>query len=334
MPMNIANPARSRGVTRAALLLAGASLLAAPGIAAAAGTRAGTLINNTATATYDQGGPPRSVDSNQQQLRVDELIDITAVWSDPSDVPTTPNATGQVLKFTLTNIGNGAEAFGLTTVSTIGGDNYDPTVNQIVIDNGNGIYEPGVDIVYVPGSNDPVLQPDASVVVFVIATTPGTVTDGNRGGVQLIGTSRTGTGAPGSSVAGAGEGGGDAVFGPSGGDDDDNGYYQVASATVGLAKSASVLDPFGGSEVVPGSIITYTIVATTTGSGSLANLAINDSVPATTTYVPNSITLGGAPLSDAADADAGRFSANAIAVSLGTVAGGQTRTVTFRTRVN
>jgi uncharacterized repeat protein (TIGR01451 family) len=334
MPMLSAHNGAFRGVTRAALLLAGASVLVAPGLAAAAGTRAGTLINNTASATYDQGGPPSTVNSNVQQLRVDELIDITTVWSDSADVPTTPNATGQVLKFTLTNIGNGAEAFGLTTVSTIGGDNYDPTVNQIVIDNGNGIYEPGIDVVYVPGSNDPVLQPDASAVVFVVATTPGTVSDNDRGGIQLVGTSRTGTGAPGSSVLGAGEGGGDAVFGPSGGDDDDNGYYQVASATIGLVKSATVLDPFGGSEVVPGSIITYTIVATTSGSGSLANVAINDSVPATTTYVTNSITLGGAPLTDAADADAGRFSANAIAVSLGTVAGGQTRTVTFRTRVN
>lgn len=321
-------------IGRSALLLAGAAFVAIPTMSSAAGTRAGTLINNTATATYDHGGPTLDVDSNNVELRVDELLDINVTWEDPADVPTTPNATGQVLTYSVANIGNGVETYGLSTVSTIGGDNYDPTVTQIVIDDGDGVYEPGIDVVYVPGSNDPVLQPDQILTVFVISSTPGAVADNDRGGVQLIATAQTGTGTPGASVPGAGEGGGDAVFGTSGGNDDDSGFYEVASATVALVKSATVLDPFGGAEIVPGSIITYTIVATTTGSGSLSNVSINDAVPAGTTYVPDSITLGGTAQTDAADADPSTFAANAIAVALGTVPGGQTRTVTFRTQVN
>lgn len=305
--------------------------LANPSIALAAGTRAGTMINNTATASFDPGGGTTvTVDSNTHTMQVDELIDTTVAWGDPSDVVTTPGSTSQVLTYSVTNTGNGVETFTLGTVSTIGGDNYDPTVTSIVIDDGDGVYEPGIDTVYVPGSNDPTLNPDQVLTVFVISTTPTGLADGNRGGVLLTATSNTGTGAPGTSFAGVGEGGGDAVVGSTGGDGSDDGYYQVSAATVALVKSASVVDPFGGANAVPGATITYSIVATTSGSGSLAGLTINDVVPAGTTYKPGSIKLGGGALTDASDADAGAFSANAIAVALGTVPGGQTRTVTFQ----
>lgn len=313
-------------------LMAGSAVL--PSAAQATGTRAGTLIDNTATATYQQGGTPVTVPSNLVSLRVDELIDAVVDWQDPSNVLTTPGATGQVLRFQVTNTGNGVETFGLTTVGNLGGDQFDPTVTSIVIDDGDGVYEPGIDVVYVPNSNDPTLNPDASVTVFVVSTTPGNVTDGNLGNVQLVATSRTGTGAPGTTVPGGGEGGGDAIIGTTGGDGSDIGTYEVVSATVALAKSAVVTNQFGNDDPVPGATITYTIVATVTGSGNLNGLSIADAIPAGTTYVANSITLGGVPQTDTADADASSFAANAIAVSLGNVPGGQTRTVTFRVTIN
>lgn len=317
-------------------MLCGASLAAllVPAAAHATGTRAGTLIENTASATYDVGATQASVNSNTNTVRVDELIDAVVDWTDSADVTTLPGATGEVLAFSVTNNGNGEESFALSTISTLGGDDYDPTVTSIVIDDGDGIYEPGQDTVYVPGTNDPVLQPDASVTIFVLSTTPTGAADGDRGGVQLVATSRTGTGAPGTSFAGQGEGGGDAVIGTTGGDGSDDGFYAVSAATVSLVKSATVLNPFGNSDPVPGSTITYSIVATTTGSGSLANLAINDAIPTGTTYVAGSLRLGTTVLTDAADADAGQFASNAITVSLGTVPGGQTRTVTFQVTIN
>jgi uncharacterized repeat protein (TIGR01451 family) len=103
---------------------------------------------------------------------------------------------------------------------------------------------------------------------------------------------------------------------------------------VGLVKSATIVDPFGGTTAVPGSIITYRIVATVSGTGNMNGLGITDIVPAGTTYVTNSITLGGNGLSDNVDADAGNFTGNTVSVSLGTVPGGQTRTVTFQVRIN
>lgn len=308
--------------------------LAAAAPAHAAGTRAGTVIDNTATATYDEGGTPVQVDSNLNSLTVDELLDTVVAWDDGADVATTPGATGGALTFTITNTGNGEEAFALSTVSTLGGDDYDPTGVTIVIDDGDGVYEPGIDTVYVSGAGNPVLDPDETITVFVIANIPGGLADGDRGGIQLVAAAVTGTGAPGTSFAGQGEGGGDAVVGTTGADGDDDGYFQVSAATVSLAKSATVADQFGGSNAVPGATITYQIVATTSGSGSLPNLAINDAIPAGTTYVPGSITLGGTPLTDAVDADGGRFASNSISVSLGTVAGGQTRTVTFQVTID
>jgi len=57
---------------------------------------------------------------------------------------------------------------------------------------------------------------------------------------------------------------------------------------------------------------------------------ITDVIPAGTTYAPGTLALDGSTLSDAADGDAGRASdADGINVSLGTVAGGTTRNVTF-----
>jgi uncharacterized repeat protein (TIGR01451 family) len=320
---------------RRALVAGATMLIASHGPAAwAAGTRAGTTISNTATATYDAGAGSQNINSNTVDLLVDELLNVTVASNNPADVPTTPGATGQVLSFTITNTGNGVESFGLTPIANGGGDDFDPAVTSIVIDDGDGVYEPGIDTVYVVGTNDPALNPDASVTVFVINTTPGSVADGDRGIVALVAAARTGTGTPGTSFAGQGEGGGDAIVGLTGADGQDDGAFVVAAATVALTKSATISDPLGGSEPIPGATITYTITATVTGSGSVAGLTITDGVPANTSYVANSVTLGGVAKTDAADADEASFASNQVSVALGTVAGGSVRTITFRTVIN
>lgn len=307
--------------------------LALPAQADAAGTRAGSTISNSASASFDTGGGTTTVDSNRVDLLVDELLDVTVDSSNPADVPTTPGATGQLLTFSVTNNGNGVEAFALSTIANAGGDNYDPAVTQIYLDNGDGLFDTSTDTLYTPGANDPSLNPDQSVTVFVLATTPGAVVDGNRGIVSLVAAAKTGTGDPGDSFAGQGEGGGDAVVGSTGADGTDAGAYVVSAATVTLVKSALVTNSLGTTDPIPGATITYSIVATVAGSGSVSGLAITDNVPADTTYFPGSITLGGSGLSDAADADAGDYNGTRINVALGAVAGGQTRTVTFRTTI-
>jgi uncharacterized repeat protein (TIGR01451 family) len=311
-----------------------AGLCASP--AFAAGTPAGTSITNVATATYElPNGDEASVDSNVVTLTVDELLDVSVAWGDPSDVSASAGGTAQRLKFTVTNGGNGIESFALATVANGGGDDFDPSVTSIVLDtNGNGAYDAGVDTVYSSGSNDPELDPDESVTVFVLSTIPAGAGDGHRGRVDLTAVATTGSGAPGASFAGQGQGGGNAVVGATGADGEDDGYYRVARASVAFVKSATTSDAFGGAAAAPGSTITYTLAATVSGTGSLANLRVSDPVPAGTTYRPGTLTLEGAPLTDAADADAGSFTGTAINVGLGTVAAGTTRTITFQVRID
>jgi len=313
-----------------------AGTLCATSQARAAGTPAGTIINNSATATYDlPSGGQDIVTSNIVSLTVDELLDVSVASTDGGDVSVAPGATGQVLTFRVTNAGNGSEAFALTALDNVGGDDFDPSASAIVIDSsGNGVYDPGIDIVYVPGANDPVLAPDGSVLIFVLSDIPAGATNAQRGRVDLVAVAATGSGAPGTSFAGQGQGGGDAVVGATGADAEDDGFYAVAAASVSFVKSATVVDPFGGATRVPGSIITYQLVATVSGSGSLVNVRIADAIPAGSTFQSGSITLEAGTLSDAADADAGEFTGTGIAVRLGNVAAGGTRTVTFQVAID
>jgi uncharacterized repeat protein (TIGR01451 family) len=321
------------------LVLKAAAVGMAAGVASpafAAGTTAGTTISNTATATYnDSSGNPVSVPSNTVALRVDEVLNVTVATAESGDVPSQPGATNQVVRYTVTNTGNGSEAFALAPITAIGGDAFDPTATSIVLDtNGNGVYDAGVDTVYTAGSNNPVLAPDTSIRVFVLSTMPAGATDGQRGQIDLTATAVTGSGPAGTVFAGQGTGGGDAVVGTTTAVGRDKSFFVISAATVALAKSASVLDPFGGTKSVPGSIITYTLVATVSGTGTLANLAVGDPIPAATTYVPASMTAQGAGVTDATDADTGEFAANRVSVRFGAVAGGQTRTVTFKVKIN
>jgi uncharacterized repeat protein (TIGR01451 family) len=319
----------------AAILLAGLAPFALTAPAYAAGTIAGTKIVNVAQASFDGPDGPETIDSNEVTINVDELLDVTVVSSDPGDVAVIPGATQEVLTYNVTNTGNGDEAFRLTADTARTGDDFDASLEQIVLDsNGNGVYDPGVDTVYTPGSNDPVLSPDQSIIVFILSTIPDDASDSQRAEVQLLADAVTGTGAPGDLFAGQGDGGGDAVVGSTGADGAESGFFAIRAVNVELVKSATIVDPFGGSEAVPGAVITYQLVATVTGTGSVNGLTITDAVPADTSYVTASITLDSAAQTDAADGDAGRFSANAVNVALGDVAGGTTRTVTFQVTIN
>lgn len=310
------------------------ALIAAP--AMATGTLAGTPIENTASASYDgPGGTSVSVDSNRVELIVDEILDIAVASNDAGDVGVSPGEADAILSFTVTNGGNGPEPAVLSANLGIGGDDFDPTAASIHIDsNNNGAYDAGVDTAY-NAASPPDLDPDASITVFILGDIPGSTVDGDRSEVALIATAKTGSGTPGTVFAGAGEGGSNAVVGATGATDNDSGFYAVSAAIIALTKSAAVVDPFGGATQVPGSIITYSLVASVTGSGSLPNVAISDSVPTGTSYVGGSITLDGSGLTDSAgDADGGSFDGSAIRVALGSVAAGITKTITFQVEID
>lgn len=301
--------------------------------ALAAGVSAGTLIQNTATATYTSGASTGSITSNTVSVTVDELLDVAV-----TNLTTTPSPAGAgsvALAYSVTNTGNGSEAFNISVNPAVAGNPFDPTIEQIVIDsNGNGVYDVGIDQVLPAGSPTPVLAADASITVFVIAKLPAGATDGQISQINLTASAVTGTGAPGAEFAAQGTGGGDAVVGASGGDDDAAASIVANLATVTLAKSALIVDPFGGNQPVPGATITYALTASVSGTGQLEDLHIADAIPAGTTYEPGTLRLDGNALTDIADSDAGTGGAGGIAVDLVAVPGGATRTVTFNVKIN
>src|SRR5262245_66343700 len=144
--------------------------------------------------------------------------------------------------YRVTNTGNGPETFRLQMTSVIAGDEFDPTpaAPSIYFDiDGSGDLSSG-DVPYTAGSNDPVLNADAFVSVLVVNDIPAGVADGNRGFSRLTADARTGTGAPGTTYAGQGVGGTDAVVGPTGADSEVTGQYLVPTVTLRVVKLQAV----------------------------------------------------------------------------------------------
>ena len=322
---------------RAPARLTAASLLLSASLGAtaahAAGVVAGTQIANTATATYDSGAASVSIQSNTVTVRVDELLNVAV--SSLSANPTAAGAGTTVLTYQITNTGNGSEAFDLSANTTVSGNGFDPSLQSVAYDtNGNGTYDPGTDVILATGAPTPALAPDTSLTVFVLTTLPSGATDGQTGQVQLSATAKTGSGTPGTVFAGQGAGGSDAVVGASTALASALATEIARLAAVNLTKSATILDPFGTQQPIPGAVITYSLLAMVSGAGTATNLNVADVIPTGTTYQPGTLTLDGAALSDASDADSGQASAAGIAVGLGTLAGGTSKTVAFKVKIN
>jgi len=111
----------------------------------------------------------------------------------------------------------------------------------------------------------------------------------------------------------------------------------VDTLTVSAAAAGARLD-LGKSVdrpiVLPGEIATWTLRATV-ADGPAGRLLLADTLPERVTYVPGSILLDGAPLTDEADGDAARYvdEARAILVELDDAAG-DTVVLTFSTRLD
>jgi uncharacterized repeat protein (TIGR01451 family) len=314
-----------------------ASALVAPR-AWAIGTPAGTPVQNNATVAWTLG-PGTSFTANAStQFLVDELVQVAVTLQTVSPLVVTSPDTNRQLVYLVTNTGNGSESFTLALDAAQVGDQFDPTNARLFIDsNGSTAYEPGIDQPYVLNTNDPVLAPDASIHVFALCDIPSARPNGDLGNVLLTATSKTGTGV-GTIVIGGGTGGTDAVIGAGGGINARLGGYLVNDLAVSVVKSAVVSDLGGGSTPAPGSTITYSLLVSVAGTGTVANLVITDPLPPFTSYVAGSLRLDGTPLTDVVDGDAGDFggtAANRVTVALGSAAGGSAnRTISFAVTIN
>jgi len=313
----------------------------------AVGTGAGTVISNTATLNYSLFGTPVVPISDTVNFTVDEIIDVVVTWQDGANVPVVSPDTDRVLTFLVTNIGNGSEDFSFVVDNAIAGDQFDPNNARIYIDNGNGVFDGlGTEAQYFVGVNEPTLDANATdaVVIYVVNDIPaGFFPLLPDTGISNLEASSATAGAPGSAtgtvLAGAGDGGVDAVVGPTQAQANVNGVYEIQSFAVAIVKSNSVIsDPTGCAiapcSPIPGAVVRYTLVVNVGGIGTAENLIITDLIPAEMTYNPGTITHDAVGKSDIADADEATFALNTVTVDLGNVAAIATHTITFDVTIN
>ena len=287
----------------------------------AEGTTAGTVIENVATVNFDLAGVNTTLNTNTVTLTVLERLDVV-VNLQSSQIAGAPNESAVSLLFFVSNTGNGSDVFGLSIDSALAGDDFDPlpAAPAIYFDSdASGDFSAG-DVAYVAGVNDPQLVADESVSILLVNDTPAGVANGFLGRSELTATSITGTGQPGDTLAGLGDGGIDAIVGASGGTANAFGEYLVADVEISLRKSVTVSDPLGGTEPTVGATLTYSIELEVLNGGAATASVFSDPIPPSSTFVANSIFLNGNNLSDAIDVDAGEIDtsgAPAVVVRLG-----------------
>ncbi len=333
------------------LMLALAFFAGGTQTALAVGTASNTSIDNTATVDYQVGGfAQATVTSNTESFLVDNRVDLTV--ANVSGTNVLPNSTDQALTFTVTNTGNTSQGYALTATNAAG-DNFDMTNVRIYIDDGNGSWDGvGTETLYVAGTNAFDLAADAtSVNVYVVADTPGTATNAQTAVIDLLATTlEAGTNNVTAQTAGANTAGVDVVFGDGAGTVDvaqDGQHsaaetYTVAIDVLTLVKSSSVEeDPFNGTtnpKAIPGARIRYTLLVTNpSATNDAASVVVVDDIPANTTYVAGSITLGAVAKTDAADVDEADYNATnatAVTVNVGALAAGASATITFDVTVD
>ncbi len=316
-----------RRLLSALVLLAGIG----GGLPLAAQTRPGTVITNTAAVAFTLDGEDRRVASNSVTLTVAERLDIALASGGAAPALVAPSTP---LAVQLTNSGTGREAFAIDTKATVAG----VTVAGIAIDvDGNGRFDPAIDTM-LAGTTPPLAPGETLRLLVLIAPVPGVgATDG---AVTVTARAATGSGTPADAFAGTGDAGGDAVIGATGAtatidlpfvatSPDDPVDDPVDAPT--LVKTQSVRATDGSAQAASGAIVTYTLVARFPGATRGAR--IDDPIPAGTRYVPGSLTLDDAVLTDAAGDDAGGMEGDRVAVTLGDVPPAAIRTVRFQVRL-
>lgn len=309
-------------------VVAAMSLLSGP---AEAETSAGTPIVNTAALRYDVPGATQAISSNTVTLIVAERLDVALVRDGQGAIVMTSRP--MIVPLTLTNRDNGMESFAVAASVAPGAI----ILKALVVDtDGDGLYDPVKDSA--PSDRlTPVLAPGQSVKLFAVLVAPVDPAPGGglAGALTVTARSTTGSGTPATTYAGRGDGGGDAVVGPTGAIASVVVPLTTASAGPTLLKSQSVRAPDGSPTAVRDSVITYTLEARFTDAVTGARIA--DPIPAGTIFVPGSLTLDGVSISDGADDDAGRFDTGTqgpgITVALGQVAAASVHTVQFKAKI-
>ena len=276
----------------------------------AAGTPAGTVISNQASATAvssDPNEPPIEVVSNTISTTVSAVC---AVSVTPDGTPTQPGQRASILpgeqtvfSYTVLNAGNQATTFALSS-ATDASSGFTPAVKIYLDTNGNGQLDTGE-----PLADSVTLDPDQSARFLLAVQTAGA--DHGSAFVSLN--------------AGCGNGGAS----------DTNNY---AAVNLGQPPALSLSKSFSPAQVKPGEGSTVTLTVTNSGQGASREVIVTD--PLNTPALTGASFVAG---SDSADAGVVEYSADgstysaaqpatvaAIRLRVPSLAAGARATLTFK----
>jgi uncharacterized repeat protein (TIGR01451 family) len=290
------------------------------GTARAAGTAAGTVINNRSTVSYSVGGiaqtpiessptgnaNPGVGNGTDTTFLVDRKVNFTVAASPAAYVTTTPGAAAQVTRYIITNTSNAAEGFQLSAANLTGGtvfgntDTIDLTGLSVFVDgNADGIYEVGTDT----ATNVNTIAADTSIFVFLVGNVPNTAKNGDAANVQLTAKAAvSGTNGATLEVNTAGPDNPNAVDVVLAdgvahtGVEQASGSYLVQSAALTITKqSLTISDPFNGTtnpKAIPGATVEYTVTMTNNGTVAASPVTLADPLNANLTLAQGVYNAG------------------------------------------
>jgi len=308
-----------------------AILTVASNSAWAAGTTAGTGVDNTASISYSVGGTPQTeIESSEAgnstpgagngtstSFIVDKKVDVdvTAAAASQSIVPS-GTATHS---FTVTNEGNDIEFFDLSTVEATTGDVFNTAGCTTTVTGVTGALPaiPASDTVTasaaVPSTASPLyIGPDGTATVSVVCTAPADnagnpLVNTNNADVSLVATATvTDGGAAVTATTGADTAGAkdtvlaDAAGSAAGDVVEDASHSATVSNVINTAditvrkESAVISDPINGTtnpKRIPDAVIRYTITVSNQAAEA-DHIVISDIVPSDLTYVSCTLTGG------------------------------------------
>ena len=346
------------------------------------GTAAGTTISNTASVSYTVNGTPQTANSSTSTFVVDRKANFTVTLDQAGNTQVNLNEQNAYVTFKVTNTTNATQDFILDPDQTNlsagvlpGIDNFDVTGMKAYVDsNGNGVYDPGVDTAQYIDE----LAADGSATVFLVGNIP------NTPGIDLSWVSMHVTIAAGDTPGSKGsaliatdlnianaDNTVDIVFA----DDDSDGVFlgdiarngqgraygalQIGTHNVSLSvsKTARVISDgvnLINPKALPGAEVEYCFVVHNATLLTAANdIVLSDTIPANTTYVPGSISVGGIGVgnacltngstedddaNDGSEVDGYTASFNAgtkvVTTNIPVVAGGASVAASFRVKID
>ncbi len=287
----------------------------------AVGTDSGVSITNRATVSYSVGSvaqtPIESSPTGNSNPGVNNGANTSFVVDNKilhvvSEVgaavnPTSPGAADVVATFLVTNQGNTSQGYLLTAINQATGTaapSFGTTADNSDVSNLRIRVEAGA----VPGGNPAAydstdiatninsLAEDANVRVYVLADVPLAATNGQFANVRLAAqATNNGTTTVVTQTAGADNPAVvDVVFADVGATARDGIHeaidqYSIASAALSVSKISSVIsDPFNNTtnpKAIPGAVVQYAVTVTNSGASAASGVAINDPLPANTTFL-------------------------------------------------